>query len=649
MLFDKLLKAVDNERIADIAENEALLKSLTLKQLAANGLAVLNLSINNIRSVLGGKLELQLSCFPGTFKNLDSSYISVGDIVKIQNSNTDPDSMPITAVVSKVSSSSVSLILDRADDPAALTAVDNGAPLSIVKLANSTTYKRMEQTLTTLSKLPSQSHLQQVVLGTAPPIQLLDLKQVTPFNITINNSQLDAVKHSIQSELSVIHGPPGTGKTNTVVEVIRQLVLNHNESVLVCAPSNVAADTLLERINPHLPVSSIVRIGHPARVLDSVLCHSLDIATQSSDGGMLVKDIRNEIQQQLAKLKKARYSRERKSIYSELSILRKELRQREATVVQSVLKSAKVIVSTLHTSGSRALVNCKEIKIDTIIIDEVSQSLEPQCWIPLLNFPTAKRLVLAGDNKQLPPTLHIKEKSILAQTLFDRLAKLHKSILRMLLIQYRMNRTIMEFPSNEFYGGNLQADKSVALHLLRDLPGVQDDISTATPVRLIDTQGGYYNECEGLAWDTGLTNESKWNYGEAQLALEEVIKLVHLGVSPSDIGIIAPYSAQVQLLKKLFDEDERIDISGLEISTVDGFQGREKEVIVISMTRSNKESEVGFLSDSRRLNVSITRARRLLLVIGDHETLANGDKVFKNWTEWAANSDSSVVELEYPV
>lgn len=330
--------------------------------------------------------------------------------------------------------------------------------------------------------------------------------------------------------------------------------------ILVCGPSNISVDNIVERLSPHkVP---ILRLGHPARLLPSVLNHSLDVLTRTSEAGLIVKDVRSEMDAKQASIKKTRNGRERKAIYTDLKELRKEYRVRERQCVDNLVSGSKVVLATLHGAGGYQL---KNNTFDVIIIDEASQALEAQCWVPLL---TAKKAVCAGDHLQLPPTIkstnskakpkvkegeNIIKGMTLETTLFDRLLALHgPSIKRMLTTQYRMNEKIMRFPSDELYEGKLIAADAVKARLLKDLTyDVEDTEDTSEPVIFIDTQGGDYPE-KNEDEDTGkkssirsLLGDSKSNEMEAALVKQHVRKLVDAGVKPEDIAIVTPYNAQV--------------------------------------------------------------------------------------------------------
>ena len=333
-----------------------------------------------------------------------------------------------------------------------------------------------------------------------------------------------------------------------------------------------------------------------------------------------MKDVRKEMDTKQASIKKTRSGKERRAIYGELKELRKEYRERERQCVTRLVGGSKVVLTTLHGAGGFQLRN--EI-FDVVIIDEASQALEAQCWIPLL---TARKLILAGDHLQLPPTVKSSvnlsnpksdigsdldpSKSTLAgtsleTTLFDRLLALHgSSIKRMLTTQYRMHEKIMRFPSDEMYDSRLIAADSVKARLLTDLPyPIEETDDTKAPLVFWDTQGGDFPE---KADDDDITNksrasimsDSKSNEMEAALVKHHVKQLIMAGVLAEDIAVVTPYNAQLGLLTH--DLKERFP--GIELGSVDGFQGREKEAVILSLVRSNAEHEVGFLAEKRRLN-----------------------------------------------
>jgi DNA polymerase alpha-associated DNA helicase A len=311
----------------------------------------------------------------------------------------------------------------------------------------------------------------------------------------------------------------------------------------------------------------LVRLGHAARLLPSVLNHSLDILTQTSDAATIVKDVRKEMDAKQASIRKTKSGRERKAIYMDLKELRKEFREREKKCVNTLIGDCKVVLATLHGAGGFQL---KDEDFDVVIIDEASQALEAQCWVPLLK---AKKVVLAGDHLQLPPTIKsLNSKTstttkhgegmikgmTLEVTLFDRLLKLHgPRIKRMLTTQYRMHEKIMRFPSDELYESKLEAAEGVKARLLTGLPyDVGETEDTTEPLIFFDTQGGDFpekteEEDGNKKTGKGMMGESKSNEMEAALVKQHVQNMVDAGVKPEDIAVVTPYNAQVTIQKPI--------------------------------------------------------------------------------------------------
>lgn len=430
----------------------------------------------------------------------------------------------------------------------------------------------------------------------------------------LDGFQAAAVRHALAArDVALIHGPPGTGKTTTLVEIIRQALLR-KEKVLATAPSNLAVDNILERL-VRAGVRA-VRLGHPARVLPELVAYALDEQVERHEGVRLARKLVQEawaLRRKAGKFTRARPEPGAKSeMYREARALVEDARRIEAQAVERILDGAEVILSTTSIDADVL----RDRVFDLVIIDEACQSTEPGCWVPI---GRARRLVLAGDHLQLPPTVLSEEAAAdgFAVSLFERLIDLDGARLaRRLDVQYRMHRDIMTFSSRELYGGSLIADPSVAGHRLSDLPGVRAEPLTERPMELIDTAGAGYDEA------VEPDGESRLNRDEAALVVRKVEALLAAGVAPAEVAVIAPYAAQARLVRELLGAQA---VGGVEVDTVDGFQGREKEAIVISLVRSNPDQEIGFLKEIRRTNVALTRARRKLIVIGDGATVAGHD------------------------
>ncbi|KAF1918378.1 DNA helicase-like protein [Ampelomyces quisqualis] len=592
------LTLLDAELQAELSETNVLLSSHTPTALSRAGLAILNLSVSCIRTGLGGKTVVELGLdsavvAKGDKPDIPEHGIRAGDIVGVQDQpsgsakKTEKRELVkkgAEGVVLRVRRENVEIVLDKEDAD-----LPSGGKLWIVKLANDVTYKRMNQTMRRLQKFGDQEYtpFMRVLFGQALPTPLPSdlndpcnpLHKIEWIDPSLNDSQKDAIKFALASrEVALIHGPPGTGKTHTLIELILQL-LHQKLRLLVCGPSNISVDNIVERLASHkVPM---VRLGHPARLLSSVLNHSLDVLTRTSEAAVLVQDVRKEMDDKQNSIRKTRNAKERRQIYTELKELRQEFREREKGCVNNLVTGSKVVLATLHGAGGFHL---KGQEFDVVIVDEASQALEAQCWVPLL-WVKASKLVLAGDHLQLPPTiksLHSKDSKAakkskdagrkaeegekksteafakpakamtLETTLFDRLLGLHgPGIKRMLTTQYRMHEKIMRFASDELYESKLVAADFVKDRLLKDLPyEVKDSEDTQEALVFWDTQGGDFPE---KTEDDGVTRgskgmslgDSKCNEAEAALVKMHVHKLIEAGVKAADIAVVTPYNAQV--------------------------------------------------------------------------------------------------------
>ena len=455
------------------------------------------------------------------------------------------------------------------------------------------------------------AELRDILLGLRPPAMKPDQERdAIALNSGLNEAQQEAVRFALAArDVALIHGPPGTGKTTAVVELIRRAV-RRGEKVLACAPSNMAVDNIFERLLAY--GLRAVRLGHPARVLPELRAHTLDLLVDEHDDVRLARKLVKEalaLFRQAARTTRAKPEPgARRQIREEARSLLADARRLEMQAAEEILNQADVLCATTTGLDSEIL---GPRRFDLAVVDEACQSTEPGSWIPLLR---CERVVLAGDHRQLPPTVLSAEAvgQGFGKSLFERVVELYgPDVVRLLNVQYRMHEAIMDFPSIELYDGQLAADASVAGHLLKDLPGVAADPMTETPLEFVDTAGAGFDE------EIEPDGESRLNRREAELVCRKVRTLLELGLPAADIALITPYAAQVRLLRS------QLDVPGLEIDSVDGFQGREKEAVVISLVRSNVKGEIGFLGDIRRMNVAMTRARRKLLMVGDSATLSN--------------------------
>uniref|UniRef100_A0A8C7SBD4 DNA helicase n=1 Tax=Oncorhynchus mykiss TaxID=8022 RepID=A0A8C7SBD4_ONCMY len=598
---------------SSLLSNDCMLwqENVSLKDLQSKGVCLLKLQIGSQSTGLYGRSLLLLE--PRKHMGvsvLPSNNFGPGDIVGLYDlDGCKPSSQLCTGVVTRISQSAVTVACE--DSPDGLN-LDTDALYNLMKLANDVTYKRMKKALNTLNGYSSgpASDLISVLFGYSEPGSISQPNDLSFLNSGLDESQRQAVSFALsQREVAVIHGPPGTGKTTTVVEIILQVV-KRGQKVLCCAGSNVAVDNLVERLAK--AKAKVLRLGHPARLLESIQKHSLDAVLAHSDNTNIIADIRKDIDKAFMGMKKMNDKRDRIHLKREVGELRKELRTREATAIAEVLKRADVVLATnTGANDGGPLKNLPVDHFDWVVIDECAQALESSCWIALLR---GRKCILAGDYKQLPPTIksHTAASKGLSVSLMERLIlKYGDSVVRMLTVQYRMNSNIMTWASEQMYQGQLVAHSSVEKHLLKDLPGVASVEETSTPLLLIDTAGCGLSEMEVA------DEQSKGNQGEVDIVELHIKALTEAGVKPKDIAVIAPYNLQVDLLRQRLSARH----PDLEIKSVDGFQGREKEAVVLTLVRSNRKGEIGFLAEDRRINVAVTRARRHLALVCDTQTV----------------------------
>ncbi|KAI8460315.1 P-loop containing nucleoside triphosphate hydrolase protein [Phakopsora pachyrhizi] len=519
----------------------------------------------------------------------------------------------------------------------------------------------------------------------------------------LNDSQKRALQHALSSlPVTLIFGPPGTGKTHTLASIIAAL-FHRGDRILVVAASNLAIDNIAERLlGLGLPLT---RLGHPARILETLSRSTLEHQVNTSEDSEIIDDLKREINENLKKLtsqgKERLRGKARSEVYKDVQELRKDFRHRDRGRTLNILKKARIVCATTHGAGSRQLEN---ERFDVAIVDESTQAFEAACWIPILK--CQKKLILAGDPLQLPPTVKSLNRSSLNQTkvkkdpkqpgkkkdpskvdssdkpnklseesdvdettkkisnldlevktnspktgstsqkralkmmkpprtlektMFDRLLGNYPEMCCLLEVQYRMNESIMRFPCQELYDSKLRAADSVAKHLLKNLPHIKnhDEDGISDPVLFLDTAGSYMFDRKAENSEGGLLNEN-----EADLVVKRVVELVNCGLKSEEIMVISPYAAQVSLLDSLL----KPKFPTLSIGSIDSCQGRESEAVIISLCRSNSEGVIGFLSENRRLNVAMTRAKRHLTVIGDSDTLSKGGDFLKHWMDWLENN-----------
>ncbi len=624
---------VELERQEEMERHEREMKQLSGWKRQKRGRAILNARARDDGTGLGGKFIIKFVRKDG----LPENEIGVGDLIRVSKNELLSDDNPSGTVMEKTGYSIKAAFDERPPD----WIYDK---IRIDLYVNDITYQRMLEALESIENLEGKKRRLIEKLLSRKELTSNSMEDVYFCNQSLNESQQEAVIRAVESEdFHLIHGPPGTGKTVTSVEVIEQAI-EQDKEILACADSNTAVDNLVEHLVSR--GREVVRVGHPARVTPVLREHTLDYLLEKNEAYLKAQDLRekafelkdeqdqytypsgrwrrglsNDAIKSLAKKgkgsrgippNKMKEMAKSLEIQEEVDELFDQIESLEEKAVEEVIKKSDVVCTTTSSSASRALEN-KEF--DLCVIDEATQASEPSCLIPAVK---ADKLVMAGDHKQLPPTIMNEKakKEGLSETMFERLVALYGEEIKTLLeVQYRMHEKIMRFSDDEFYQGKVIADGSVKKHTLNDIldqtpDGKFDNIlDFDEPIVFVNTAGDMQERSK-----SGST--SKENPGEAVLSSNFSERYIEIGIDPTDIGIITPYDDQTDLISKKIDE------KALEVDTVDGFQGREKEIIILSLTRSNNRDNIGFLKDLRRLNVSLTRAKRKLIVIGDRDTLS---------------------------
>jgi len=580
-------------------------RAKTLKQRVEDGHALTDLRVVEVDAAPGGRLLLWLETTAR--QGLGDLRVGSGDPVRLWWD--DPDSPEaVLGVVSRRRGERLGVMVEDLVDR-----LEQGA-FSLDRDEPQTTFQRGLQAIQNFKQARDGeiAQLREIFYGEATALFAPRPSLLHWVDRGLNPPQQEAIYMALCAEhVALIHGPPGTGKTRTLVEFILQSI-RRGERVLATAASNTAVDNLAERlVNAGI---SVVRLGHPARVSARIEAHTMDALLEKEEDFALasrwmreVREIRNRIERKISRGELPRA--ERLTLKEEARALMNDARRQLKGAQEAILDRSQVICATAAGADSGLL---GKRRFDTVVLDEATQAVDPMALVALSR---ARRVVMAGDPMQLPPTVIDleAERAGLGETLFARMyAQKRDSMLTMLTIQYRMNETIMSFPSKQLYGGALIAADKNRDHRLEDLDGVASDPLRPHPLMFLDTAGTGWNELNAQD-DPSIANPE-----QAARVAAEVARLLGRGLQPTDIAVITPYYAQVRQLRALLSASHH---QGLEIDTVDGFQGREKEAVIVDLVRSNEDGQIGFLKDIRRMNVALTRAKRFLLVVGDSATL----------------------------
>ena len=508
--------------------------------------------------------------------------------------------LSFTATVSYADEERMVVVIPSTDALVELQAADR---VGVQLYFDEHTYRLMFEALNQIIKAKGNrlAELRDIFHGNAPTSTYHFAPTRFPW---LNPSQEEAVNKVLWAkDVAVVHGPPGTGKTTTLVEAIYETLHRENQ-VLVCAQSNMAVDWISEKLVDR--GIHVLRIGNPTRVNDKMLSFTYERRFEAHPDYPQLWSIRKAIRELYQQRRKGRSE----NMHQKINALKDRATELEIRINADLFNEARVVACTLAGSAHRVMTG---MKFATLFIDEAAQALEPACWIAIRR---ADRVILAGDHCQLPPTVKCQEavRGGLAHTLMQTIVKRKPEAVSLLKIQYRMNEEIMRFSSDWFYGGSLQAAPEVKYRGILDYD---------TPMVWINTEGMDCNE-EFVGESFGRINKA-----EARLTLEQLqTYITRIGKQRIleeriDFGVISPYKAQVQYLRQSIRRNPFFKPFHhlISINTVDGFQGQERDVIVISLVRANEEGQIGFLNDLRRMNVAITRARMKLIILGDASTL----------------------------
>ncbi len=582
--FQQWRRLLDLERAAGRAQFEAARAQLDPAGRIARGLAVGGLVVQDTSAGALGRTAWDLTPKAGEL----APVLAVGDPVRVYRRREPGRSA--RGLISRRTRRAVTVQFDEPPD------LDE-ADLVVEREYDETSERRLAGGLSALEGARGRSgEWRALLLGE----RAARWRRPEAFeDASLNEAQRQAVAQALAAEdVALVHGPPGTGKTE-VLAAIAQGELARGGTVLACAASNAAVDNLVARLVAR--GLDPTRLGNPARVHPDLVAHTLEAKSRAHEKAGIAVDLQREARELFRRADRASRQGRASDRFAEARQARIEGRRlfaearRLATEAESeVLSRARVVCATLT-----GLERISSSRFSLAVIDEATQATLPATVLALL---LADRAVLAGDPRQLPPTVLSVEaaREGLSRTLYERLLDAHGGApSTMLEVQHRMHQAIMRFPSETLYGGRLVAHPSVAAHAFEGV----------APLLFLDSAG------KGWTEEVPEGSESRRNPGEAERVVCEVRALVGRGVPAREIGVIAPYAAQVQLLRSLLPDDE------LEIDTVDAFQGREKEAILVSLTRSNEAGDLGFCADVRRMNVALTRARKRLFLVGDSATV----------------------------
>lgn len=600
----RLAEALIAERNEEERRMAALLEQKSLRYRRADGLTWSPVAVLQSDFTFGGRPVVTLQMGQGGGK---PGSFRTGSPVSLYQANEAGQpaggaSSVRRGLVRKSADTQVEVVLDG--EP--LTADECHARWTLDQRQDDRTFKLMAEALSAWinTENPESEKLRDAMLqGDESQLEAREAVQIPDLALRLNEDQTRVIAHAwSHPRLLLLHGPPGTGKTTTLVSMIRGFV-GQGEQVLATAPSNAAVDLLTLRCRE--AGLRVVRIGHPIRMEEAVLSSAVESLVASHPEHKQVQSYRKRAKEAWREADRYRRNfgpedrKARTDAKREARDLEREANDLEAHLADRVIADAEVVCATLAGSADRLL---RGRMFDVAVIDEAGQAMEPATWIPMRH---ARRFVMAGDPQQLPPVVK-SDQALgmgLGKSLLEKLIERHAggALVHLLRTQYRMHKAIQDPSSDWFYEGRLVAHPDVATATL----------GTLAPWCFIDTAGRGFEE------ERAAGSESTCNPEEAQFVMERV-RALHTAHPEASIGVVAPYAAQVRVLLALWDGPLP---SSMDIATVDGFQGQERDIMVLSMTRSNAQGTIGFLKEHRRTNVAMTRAKRHLMIVGDSATL----------------------------
>lgn len=605
--FKKLLDLLQIEKEEDRRSYQELTEKMPVTERRANGMTWYPIAIKDTEIGRGDYLTVEVE----RTTHQDIIHQLRFGMSAALFSNRDAKNDRVEGTISYISANKLKISL-RTDE---LPEWSRNGKLGIDAVFDKNSYEEMEYALKiapSIAEKKDEGHLIKILTGEKRPT-------FNSITTPVASNGLNAIQEAAvtkileANELAIVHGPPGTGKTTTLVQAIKAIIQQEHKQVLVVAPSNAAVDLLSEKLSDE--GLNVVRVGNPARVNERQVALTLDSKMAAHSSIKEIKRLKKQAREYRDMAHKYKRSfgyaerEQRKALFNEARNISKEVERIEQYIIDDVISKANVITATMVGANHYTV---RSLRYHTVVIDEAGQALEPACWIPLLK---AQKVVMAGDHCQLPPTIKSDEaaRKGLSTTLMEKMVALYPEAVVLLEEQYRMHKTIMGFSSKEFYEDRLKAHPSVANHLL--FAGDQ-------PLAFIDTAGsGFDEKLEG----TSISNPEEAAFLLKHLAaFVNRLKSLYPAHKFPGIGVISPYKHQVEVMKEqLFSSAELLELGNtIVVNTIDSFQGQERDIVYISMTRSNSENVIGFLSDIRRMNVAMTRARKKLVVIGDSATLS---------------------------